>query len=74
MQNAFRVAAVTNKEISKLIKQAVSEIYEEGDEVQGESFNRQSFVFFTLFIDKTSEKVFCLQMQIKIKSWFPLFS
>ena len=33
-------AAVTNKEISQLIKQAVPEIQEEGDEVQGGSFNR----------------------------------
>ena len=36
----FRFAAVTNKEISQLIKQVVPEIHEEGDEVQGGSFNR----------------------------------
>ena len=35
-----RFAAVTNKEISQLIKQAVPEILEEGDEVRGGSFNR----------------------------------
>ena len=34
-----RFAAVTNKEISQLIKQAVPEIHEEGDEVQFGSFN-----------------------------------
>ena len=34
-----RFAAVTNKEISQLIKQAVSEIHEEGDEVRIGSFN-----------------------------------
>ena len=39
-QNAFLVVAVTNKEISQLIKQAVPEKHEEGDEVQGGSFNR----------------------------------
>ena len=39
-QNAFRFAAVTNKEISQLIKQAVPEIQEERDEVRGGSFNR----------------------------------
>ena len=33
-------AAVTNKEISQLIKQAVPEIREEGDEVQFGSFNK----------------------------------
>ena len=32
-------AAVTNKEISQLIKQAVSEVHEEGDEVLLGSFN-----------------------------------
>ena len=35
-----RVAAVTNKEISQLIKQDVPEIHEEGDEVPDGSFNR----------------------------------
>ena len=35
-----RFAAVTNKEISQLIKQAVPEIHEEGDEIRGGSFNR----------------------------------
>ena len=35
-----RFAAVTNKEISQLIKQVVPEILEEGDEVRFESFNR----------------------------------
>ena len=32
-----RSAAVTNKEISQLIKQVVPEIHEEGDKVQGGS-------------------------------------
>ena len=32
-------AAVTNKEISQLIKQAAPKIQEEGDEVRFESFN-----------------------------------
>ena len=36
----FRFAAVTNKEISQLIKQAVSEIHEESDEARGGSFHR----------------------------------
>ena len=35
-----RFAAVTNKDISQVIKQAAPEIHGEGDEVQFESFNR----------------------------------
>ena len=35
-----RFATVTNKEISLLIKQAVPEIHEEGDEVRFGSFDR----------------------------------
>ena len=37
---ASRFAAVTNKEISQIIKQAVPEIHEEGDEIRFGSFNR----------------------------------
>ena len=36
----FWFAAVTNKEILKIIKQAVPEMHEEGDEVWFGSFNR----------------------------------
>ena len=36
----FQFAAVTNKEISQLTKQAVPEIHKEGDELQFGSFNR----------------------------------
>ena len=62
-----RFAAVTNKEISQLIKQAVPEIHEEGDEVRFGSFNRNKTLSFWLkFIDKTGEKFFRLQMQIKL--------
>ena len=35
-----RFAAVTNKEISQIIKQAVPEIHKEGDEIRFRSFNR----------------------------------
>ena len=38
-----RFAAVTNKEISRLIKQGVPEIHEEGDEVRFGSFKPLSF-------------------------------
>ena len=63
-----RLAAVTNKETSQLIKQAVPQINEEGGEVR---FGNKALSFWLEFLDKTSEKVFCLQMQIKRK---PLFS
>ena len=61
-----RFAAVTNKEISPLIKQAVPEIHEEGDEVRVEVLTGKALSFWLEFIDKTGEKVFCLQMQIKL--------
>ena len=35
-----RFAAVTNKEILQLVRQAVPEVHEEGDEVWFGSFNR----------------------------------
>ena len=41
-----RFAAVTNKEISPLIKQAVPEIHEEGDEVRGGSFKWEITISF----------------------------
>ena len=57
-------AAVTNKEISQLIKEAVPEIHEEGDEVSLEVLTGKPLSFLLEFINKTGEKVFCLQMQI----------
>ena len=58
-------AAVTNKEMSQLIKQAVPEIHEEGDEIWVWSFSidliGKALSFWFEFIDKTSEKLFCLQ-------------
>ena len=65
-----RFAAVTNKEISQLIKEAVPEIHEECDEVS----KGKASSFWLEFIDKTGEKVFCLQMQIKLKSCITLLS
>ena len=69
-----RFAAVTNKEISQLIKRAVPEIHEEGDELWFGSFTGKALTFLLEFIDKTGEKGFCLQMQIKLKSCVILFS
>ena len=64
---ASRFAAVTNKEISQIIKQAVPEI-SEGDEFSLKVLTGKSLSVWLEFIDETSEKLFCLQMQIKLKS------
>ena len=57
---ASRFVAVTNKEISQIIREAVFEKHEQGDEIQ---FLRVKLCLFNLnqFIDETAEKVFCLQ-------------
>ena len=70
---ASRFAAVTNKEISQIIKQAVPEI-SEGDEFSLKVLTGKSLSVWLEFIDETSEKLFCLQMQIKLKSCVTLFS
>ena len=70
---ASRFAAVTNKEISQIIKQAVPEI-SEGDEFSLEVLTGKSLSVWLEFIDETGEKLFCLQMQIKLKSYVTLFS
>ena len=63
---ASRFAAVINKEISQIIKQAVPEKHDEDDEIRFGSFNWQSFQLsvWLEFINETGEKGFCLQMQI----------
>ena len=70
---ASRFAAVTNKEISQIIKQAVPEI-SEGDKFSLEVLTGKSLSVWLEFIDETGEKLFCLQMQIKLKSCATLFS
>ena len=70
---ASRFAAVTNKEISQIIKQAVPEI-SEGDKFSLEVLTGKSLSVWLEFIDETGEKLFCLQMQIKLKSCVTLFS
>ena len=60
-------AAIANKEFSQLIKQAVPEIHEEGDEVRFGSFNRYKTLSLLLeFIDKTSEKVFVYKCKLSL--------
>ena len=63
-----RFAAVTNKEISQIIKQAVPEKHEEDDKVRFGSFNSKALSLLLEFIDETGEKVLYFQMQIKLKS------
>ena len=70
---ASRFAAVTNKEISQIIKQAVPEI-SEGDEFSLEFLAGKSLSVWLEFIDETGEKLFCLQMQIKLINCVTLFS
>ena len=54
---ASRFVAVTNKEISQIIREAVFEKHEQGDESQ---FLRVKLCLFNLsqFIDETAEKDF----------------
>ena len=70
---ASRFAAVTNKEISQIIKQAVPEI-SEGDKFSLEVLTGKSLSVWLEFIDETGEKLFSLKMQIKLKSCVTLFS
>ena len=71
---AFRFAAVTYKEISQIIKNAVPEIHESKKVTKfGLAVLTGEVLFVCLeFTDESGEKVFCLQM--KIKSCVTLFS
>ena len=57
-------AAVTNKEISQLIKQAVPEIHEEGDEV--DILTGKTLSVLLEFINKTNEKVLCYKYKLSL--------
>ena len=63
-----RFAAVTNKEISQIIKLAVPK------SLVWKFKQVKLRLFFLEFIDETGEKVFCLQMQIKLESFVTSFS
>ena len=71
---AFRFAAVTYKEISQIIKQAVPKIHESKKVTKSglEVLKGKALSVWLEFIDESGEKVFCLQM--KIKSCVALFS
>ena len=56
---ASRFAAVTNKESSQIIKQAVPEIHQEGGEVRFGSLTGRALSFGLEFIDGTGGKFFC---------------
>ena len=73
-QNAFPVCCLTNKEISQLIKQAFPKYTKKVKKFGLEVLIAKALSFWLEFIDKTGEKVFCLQMQIKLKSCVTLFS
>ena len=66
-------SAITNKEVSQIIKPAVPELLEEGEQSSVWKFQHVKPCSFLLeFIDEMDEKVCCLQMQIK--SCITLFS
>ena len=69
-----RFAAVTNKEISQLIKQAVLKYTKKVTKFGLKVLTDRALSFLLEFIDKTGEKVFCLQMHVKLKSCITLFS
>ena len=59
-----RFAAVTNKEISQIINQAVREIYDL------EVLTSKALSVWLEFIDETGENVFCLQKYFRLKPAF----
>ena len=71
---ASQVAAVTNKEISQIIKQAVPKYTKKVTKFGLEVLTGKALSFWLEFVDETCEKVFCFQMQIKLKSCVTLFS
>ena len=59
---ASRFAAVTNTEISQVIKQGVPEIHEEGDTIRfGSVLTGKVLSVWLEFIDETGQKVFSLK-------------
>ena len=60
-------AAVTNKEISQLINKLFSKYTKNVTKFCLEVWTGKVLSFWLEFIDKTGEKFFCLQMQIKLK-------
>ena len=62
---ASQFAAVINKQISQISKQAVPEMHEEVDKIRMEVLTGKALSLWLEFFDETGEKVFCLQMQIK---------
>ena len=62
-----RFAALTDKEMSQLIKQAVPEIHEEGDEVWFGSFNEVKLCLFDLNLSiKPVKKVFLYKCKLSL--------
>ena len=70
---ACRFVAVTNKEISQIIKQAVSKYAKKVTKFGLEVLTGKSLAVWLEFIHETGENVFCLQMQIKLKPCLTLF-
>ena len=67
-------AAVTNKETSQLIKQAVPKYTNKVTKFGVDVLTGKALSSWLEFIDQTGENVFCLQIQIQSKSCVTLFS
>ena len=71
---ASRSAAVTNKDISQIIKQAVPEIHREGDKSRFECLTGKALSVWLALSMKPVKEFFVYKMQIKLKSCVTLFS
>ena len=64
-----RFAAITNKEISQIIGQLYPKYMKQMTKFGLEVLTGKALSFWLEFINETGEKVFRLQMQIKLKSF-----
>ena len=64
-----RFAAITNKEISQIIGQLYLKYMKQLTKFGLEVLTGKALSFWLEFINETGEKVFRLQMQIKLKSF-----
>ena len=66
-RNGFpQFAAVTNKENSQIIKQAVPEIHEEGDEIRFGILTGKALSVWLEFIDETGKNVFVCKCKLSL--------
>ena len=73
-QNAFPVFCRHKQKISQLINKLFPKHTKKVTKFGLEVLTGKALSFWLEFIDKTDEKVFCLHMQIKLKSCITIFS